>query len=152
MQKKWIKPTQGFTLLEVVIVLVIIGVIAALVVPNITGSLDKARLDAAKQDILSLENALTMYKADNMRLPTTEQGLQALVAKPTIAPIPSNWRAGGYLSKTDLPKDPWGNDFKYLNPGVRNTAKVDIISYGADGQPGGEGEAADFGNWKDAVQ
>jgi general secretion pathway protein G len=134
---------RGFTLLEVMVVIVILGILAALVVPKIISRPDEARVIAAKQDIASLMQALKLYRLDNQRYPTTEQGLQALVAKPTAAPIPPNWKPGGYIER--LPKDPWGNLYQYLNPGVRG--EIDVFSYGADGAPGGEGNDADIGSW-----
>lgn len=134
---------RGFTLLEVMVVVVILGILAALVVPKIISRPDEARVIAAKQDVASLQQALKLYRLDNQRYPTTEQGLQALVTKPTTAPIPPNWKAGGYVER--LPKDPWGNPYQYLNPGVRG--EIDIISFGADGGSGGEGNDADIGSW-----
>ena len=134
---------RGFTLLEVMVVVVILGILAALVVPKIISRPDEARIIAAKQDIASLQQALKLYRLDNQRYPTTEQGLQALVTKPTTAPIPPNWKAGGYVER--LPKDPWGNPYQYLNPGVRG--EIDIFSFGADGGSGGEGNDADIGSW-----
>ena len=134
---------EGFTLLEVMVVVVILGILAALVVPKIISRPDEARVTAARQDIASLAQTLKLYRLDNLRYPTTEQGLQALVAKPTSAPVPLNWKAGGYLDR--LAKDPWGNPYQYLNPGTRS--EVDIYSFGADGAPGGEGNDADIGSW-----
>jgi general secretion pathway protein G len=113
------------------------------VVPNIIGRPDEARMIAAKQDVASLMQALKLYRLDNLRYPTTEQGLQALMAKPTTGPIPPNWKAGGYLER--LPRDPWGNPYQYLNPGVQG--EIDTFSHGADGAPGGEGINADIGSW-----
>jgi general secretion pathway protein G len=113
------------------------------VVPKIISRPDEARVIAAKQDIASLMQGLKLYRLDNQRYPTTEQGLQALVAKPTTAPIPPNWKPGGYIER--LPKDPWGNLYQYLNPGVQG--EIDVFSYGADGAPGGEGNDADIGSW-----
>jgi len=138
-----IRRQRGFTLLEVMVVVVILGILAALVVPKIISRPDEARVIAAKQDIASLMQALKLYRLDNQRYPTTEQGLQALLAKPATAPIPLNWKSGGYIER--LPKDPWGNAYQYLNPGVR--AEIDVFSYGADGAPGGEGNDADIGSW-----
>ena len=135
---------RGFTLIEVMVVIVILGVLAALIVPKVMNRPDEARIVAARQDIASLSQALQLYKLDNRRYPSTEQGLQALVQKPTIAPIPDNWKSGGYLER--LPKDPWGAPYQYLAPGVHG--EVDIMSYGADGQAGGEGFDADIGNWQ----
>lgn len=134
---------KGFTLIELMVVLVILGVLAAIIAPKIMARPDEARVVAAKQDIATIVQALKMYRLDNINYPTTEQGLQALVTKPTIDPIPANWKLGGYLEK--LPKDPWGNAYVYLNPGSHG--EFDVISLGADGQPGGEGKDADIGSW-----
>ena len=133
----------GFTLLEVMVVVVILGVLAALVVPKIIGRPDEARAMAAKQDVASLMQALRLYRLDNQRYPSTEQGLQALVARPATSPPATGWKAGGYLER--LPKDPWGNPYQYLNPGVRG--ELDVFSMAADGVPGGEGNDADIGSW-----
>ncbi len=133
----------GFTLLEVMVVVVILGILATLVVPKIIGRPDEARVIAAKQDIASVMQSLKLYRLDNQRYPTTEQGLQALVARPAAAPVPLNWKAGGYLER--MPKDPWGNLYQYLNPGVHG--EIDLFSFGADGAPGGEGNDADIGSW-----
>ena len=138
-------PTGGFTLIEVMVVLVILGILATLVVPRIMSRPDEARIIAAKQDINSIGQALKLYRLDNHAYPTTDQGLQALVTKPAAPPAPPNWKTGGYLDR--LPKDPWGNEYKYLSPGVKNTNDVDIFSLGADGAPGGEGNDADVGSW-----
>ena len=132
----------GFTLIELMVVLVIMGVLAALIVPNIIGRTDEARQTAAKTDISTIMQALKLYKLDNGVYPTQEQGLQALVVKPTTAPVPGNWKP--YLDK--LPNDPWGRAYQYLNPGVKGA--VDVFSYGADGQAGGEGVNADIGSWQ----
>ena len=134
---------KGFTPIELMVVLVILGVLAAIIAPKIMDRPDEARIIAARQDISSLVQALKLYRLDNIRYPTTEQGLQALVTKPTIEPIPGNWKSGGYLER--LPKDPWGNPYMYLNPG-RN-GEIDVYSLGPDGQSGGEGKDADIGNW-----
>lgn len=134
---------RGFTLIEVMIVIVILGVLAALIVPKVIGRPDEARVVAAKQDVSSLMQALKLYRLDNHRYPTTDQSLDALVSKPTIAPIPPNWKSGGYLER--LPKDPWGNNYLYLNPGVHG--EIDVYSLGADGAAGGEGVDADIGSW-----
>ena len=138
-----VRGQRGFTLLEVMVVVVILGILAALVVPKIISRPDEARVIAAKQDIASLMQALKLYRLDNQRYPTTEQGLQALLAKPASAPIPLNWKPGGYVER--LPKDPWGSPYQYLAPGVRG--EIDVFSYGADGAPGGEGNDADIGSW-----
>ena len=135
--------SRGFTLIEVMVVIVILGVLAALIVPKVMGRPDEARIVAAKQDIAALSQALKLYRLDNRRYPTTEQGLQALVTKPSLAPVPDNWKTGGYLEK--LPKDPWGNPYQYLAPGVHG--EFDVFSFGADGQAGGEGNDADIGSW-----
>ena len=133
---------RGFTLIELMVVLVIIGVLAALIVPNVLDRADDARATAAKTDIANLGQALKLYKLDNMRYPSAEQGLQALMAKPTVGTIPGNWRP--YLDK--LPNDPWGRSYQSLNPGIK--ADIDIMSFGADGQSGGEGKNADIGSWQ----
>ena len=133
---------RGFTLIEIMVVVVILGILAALVVPNILGNVDTARITAAKQDIRGIESALDMYRLDNFSYPSTQQGLEALVTQPADPSI-RNWRVGGYLKK--LPKDPWGNPYQYLYPGTQG--EVDIWSMGADGQTGGEGITADIGNW-----
>ena len=133
----------GFTLIEIMVVVVILGILAALIVPKIMSRPDEARIAAARQDVATLAQALKLYKLDNLAYPSTDQGLQALVARPSSAPVPANWKAGGYLER--LPKDPWGRDYRYLNPGRRG--EIDIFSLGADGEPGGEGNDADIGNW-----
>jgi general secretion pathway protein G len=132
---------KGFTLIELMVVLVIIGVLAALIVPNVLDRADDARSTAAKTDIANLVQALKLYKLDNQRFPTGEQGLQSLVAKPTAGPTAPNWRP--YLDK--LPNDPWGRPYQYLNPGIKGD--IDVMSFGADGQAGGEGKNADIGSW-----
>lgn len=132
----------GFTLIELMVVLVIIGVLAALIVPNVLDRADDARVTAARTDVNNLMQALKLYKLDNQRYPTAEQGLQALVARPSTAPVPPNWKQ--YLDK--LPADPWGRPYQYLNPGVKG--EIDVMSFGADGQSGGEGKNADVGSWQ----
>ncbi len=134
---------RGFTLIEIMVVVVIMGMLAALVVPRLMGRTDDARIIAARQDIATLMQALKLYRLDNQRYPSTEQGLQALVTRPTLAPLPPNWKTGGYLDR--LNRDPWGNPYQYLSPGTRG--EVDIFSYGADGKPGGTGNDADIGSW-----
>ena len=134
--------TAGFTLIELMVVLVIIGVLAALIVPNVLDRAEDARGTAAKTDVNNLMQALKLYKLDNQRYPTAEQGLQALLVKPTTAPAPVNWKS--YVDK--LPNDPWGRPYQYLNPGIRG--EIDVMSFGADGQPGGEGKNADIGSWE----
>ncbi len=134
---------RGFTLIEVMVVVAILGILAAIVVPKIMGRPDDARIVAAKQDIGAIMQALKLYRLDNATYPTTEQGLQALVTRPASQPVPLNWKVGGYLDK--IPKDPWKNDFQMLSPGIRG--EIDVFSYGADGQQGGEGNNADIGSW-----
>jgi general secretion pathway protein G len=134
---------RGFTLIEIMVVVVILGILAALVVPKLIGRVDESRIAAAKLDINNLKAALQMYKLDNQRYPTTEQGLQALVTKPTSGPEAKGWRSGGYIEK--LPNDPWKNPYQYLAPGTHGP--IDIFSYGADGQPGGTGDDSDIGSW-----
>jgi general secretion pathway protein G len=133
---------RGFTLIELMVVVVIIGVLAALIVPNVLDRADDARSTAAKTDITNIMQALKLYRLDNQRYPTPEQGLQALVAKPTSGPIPGNWKL--YLEK--LNNDPWGRPYQYLNPGIKG--EIDVMSFGADGQSGGEGKDADIGSWQ----
>ncbi len=133
---------RGFTLIELMVVLVIIGVLAALIVPNVLDRADESRVTAAKTDVNNLLQALKLYRLDNQRYPTNEQGLQALVARPNVDPIPPNWRP--YVDK--LPTDPWGKPYQYLNPGVHGP--IDVLSLGANGVPGGEGLDADIGSWQ----
>ena len=135
---------RGFTLIEILVVIVILGVLAALIVPNVISRPDEARATVAKSDIAAVMSALKLYRLDNQRYPTGEQGLAALVAKPEQPPVPPNWKPGGYLEK--LPKDPWGRPYVYLNPGVRG--EVEVMSFGADGQSGGSGPDADIGSWE----
>ena len=136
-------PQQGFTLIEIMVVVVILGILIAFIAPNVMDRPDEARVVAAKNDIRAIVSALKLYRLDNGTYPSSEQGLQALVRKPESGNIPRNWKSGGYLDR--LPKDPWGNDYNYLNPGVHG--EIDVFSYGADGQPGGEGFDAEVGNW-----
>ena len=133
---------RGFTLIELLVVLVIIGVLGALIVPNLFSSLDDARGTAARTDIKTLVESLKRYRIDNQRYPSAEQGLDALVRKPTVGAIPPNWKP--YLDK--LPADPWTRPYQYLNPGVNG--EIDVFSFGADGQPAGEGKNADIGSWQ----
>jgi general secretion pathway protein G len=135
---------RGFTLIEIMVVVVILGILAAVVVPRIMDRPDQARMVKAKQDIRMLESQLNMYKLDNFYYPSTQQGLDALVTKPAGDPEPRNYRSGGYIAK--LPKDPWGQPYQYLQPGTKS-GDFDLFSLGADGRPGGEGPAADVGNW-----
>ena len=133
---------RGFTLIELMVVLAIIGVLAALIVPNVLGRADDARITAARTDVGNLMQALKLYKLDNQRFPTAAQGLNALIAKPSTEPVPGNWKP--YLDK--LPNDPWGRPYQYMNPGIKGEA--DVLSFGADGQAGGEGNNADIGSWQ----
>lgn len=137
------KQQEGFTLMEILIVVVILSILAVAVVPQFMDKPDQARVAKAKTDVSSLNTALSIYKMDNFSYPSSAQGLQALVQKPSGNPEAKNWNPNGYIQK--LPKDPWGNDYQYLNPG--NRAAIDIYSLGQDGQPGGEGIDADIGNW-----
>ena len=134
---------RGFTLIEIMVVVVIMGVLAALVVPKLLSRTGESKVAAAKVDIATIMQALKLYKLDNQRYPTTEQGLQALIEKPTSGPAANGWKTGGYVEK--MPKDPWGNPYQYLSPGIKG--EIDVFSYGADGQPGGTGDDADIGSW-----
>ena len=136
--------SSGFTLIEIMVVIIILGILAALVVPNIMGRPDEARVTAAQSDIRGIANALDLYKLDNFNYPTTDQSLEALVNRPTGSPEPKNWNQDGYLKK--VPKDPWGNDYLYLSPGAHG--KYDLYSLGADGVEGGEGVDADITSWE----
>jgi len=138
------RAAAGFTLIEVMVVVVILGILAAIVVPRIMDRPDQARIIKAKQDIRVLQSALDLYKLDNFRHPTTDQGLEALVQKPNSPPEAPHWKDGGYIDH--MPKDPWGRPYQYLSPGQKGA--VDIFSLGADGQPGGDGIDADIGSWK----
>ncbi len=140
--KKTTHYSRGFTLIELMVVLVIIGVLAALIVPNVLNRADDAKVTAARTDVNNLMTQLKLYKLDNQRYPNQEQGLNALVQRPTTGPNAPNWR--NYIDK--LPKDPWGNAYQYLNPGVN--AEIDVMSFGADGKTGGEGLDADIGSWQ----
>ena len=134
---------RGFTLIEIMVVVVILGILAAIVVPKVMDRPDTARIAKARQDVRALESALNLYKLDNFVYPSTDQGLEALVQKPSGTPEPKNWKEGGYIPR--MPKDPWGNPYQYLNPGTHGA--VDIYSQGADNQVGGEAANADIGNW-----
>jgi general secretion pathway protein G len=135
------RSARGFTLVEIMVVVVILGILAVLIVPRVVGRTDEARTVAAKQDVAAIMQALKLYRLDNGRYPTTEQGLAALVTRPQGDPVPKNWQK--YLDK--IPKDPWGNLYQYLNPGVRG--EIDVFSLGADNQPGGSGPDGDVGSW-----
>ena len=136
------RSSRGFTLIELMVVLVIIGVLGALIVPNVLDRAAGARVTAARTDVNNLVQALKLYKLDNQRYPSNEQGLRALVAKPTTGVIPPNWKP--YLDK--LPNDPWDHPYQYANPGVKG--EIDVYSFGADGQVGGEGNDAEVGSWQ----
>jgi len=133
----------GFTLIEVMVVVVILGILAAIIVPKVMDRPDAARITKAKSDLRAIESALNLYKLDNFHYPSTDQGLEALVEKPAGSPEARNWKANGYLDR--LPKDPWGNEYQYLQPGQHS--EIDIVSLGADGRAGGEGSDSDIGNW-----
>ncbi len=136
---------RGFTLIELMVVIVILGILAGLIVPRIMGRPDEARRAKARIQLESLETALKLYKLDNGNYPTTEQGLQALVEAPTVGALAKNWRQGGYLEKGKVPKDPWDNDFDYISPGSHGD--YDLSSRGADAEPGGEGKNKDINSW-----
>lgn len=137
------KKMSGFTLIEIMVVIVILGILAAVVVPRIMDNPDKARMIKAKQDVRSLEGALELYRLDNFNYPSTDQGLEALVNEPSGSPEAKNWKNGGYMKR--MPSDPWGNEYQYMSPGVNG--EVDIFTFGADGEEGGEESNADIGNW-----
>lgn len=138
--------SSGFTLIELMVVIVILGILAGLIIPRIMGRPEEARQMKAQVQIESIETALRLYKLDNGSYPTTEQGLQALVEAPTVGELPRAWREGGYLEKGKVPNDPWGNEYVYLSPGVHGD--YDLSSYGAEGQPGGEGKDKDINSWE----
>jgi len=137
------RASSGFTLIEVMVVVIILGILASIVIPKVMDRPDQARIIKAQQDIRTLESALKLYKLDNYTYPTTDQGIQALVSKPTIEPEPRGWKQGGYIDR--IPKDPWEYDYLYLSPGSHG--EIDLYTQGADGQPGGEGPNSDIGNW-----
>ena len=137
------RTARGFTLIEIMVVIVILGVLAALVVPRVLDRPDEARIVAAKSDIAAIMQALKLYRLDNQRYPTADQGLAALVTKPATEPVPPNWKPNGYLDK--LRNDPWGQPYQYLNPGLKG--EIDVYPLGADGKRGGTGADADVGSW-----
>ena len=143
--KHTLRDNRGFTLIEIMVVVFILAMLAALIAPRIMGRSDDAKIADAKVQIKNIETALKLYKLDNGNYPTTEQGLQALVEKPTVGQIPKNYKTEGYLESKKLPKDPWGNDYLYLSPGEHGD--FDICSYGTDGVKGGEGKDADICSW-----
>lgn len=142
----FVEHRPGFTLIELMVVIVILSILAVYMMPRIMGRPEQARRLKAKVDIQALETALKLYKLDNGRYPTTEQGLEALVEPPDSSPQPGNWREGGYVEKGKIAKDPWGNEYVYICPGVHYD--YDLLSYGADGEPGGEGQNADVKSWE----
>jgi general secretion pathway protein G len=137
------KRQSAFTLIEILVVVAILAILAAIVVPRVMDRPDEARKVAAKADVAAIVQALKLYRLDNGFYPATDQGLAALVQKPASSPVPGNWKQGGYLER--LPKDPWGGDYQYLSPGVKS--EIDVFSLGADRTRGGEGSGADIGNW-----
>jgi general secretion pathway protein G len=141
-----IKTNHGFTLIELMVVIVILGILVSFIAPRLMGRPDEAKQVKARVQMESLETAIKLYKLDNGFYPTTEQGLQALVEQPQTGTLPKKWRKGGYLEKGKVPKDPWGNEFVYLSPGVHGD--YDIIAYGADGVPGGEEFDKDINSWE----
>ncbi|MCF8094212.1 MAG: type II secretion system major pseudopilin GspG [Desulfobacteraceae bacterium] len=146
-KKRWFFENRpGFTLIELMVVIVILSILAVYMMPRIMGRPEQARRLKAKVDIQALETALKLYKLDSGRYPTTEQGLEALVEPPDSSPQPKSWREGGYIEKGKIAKDPWGNEYVYICPGVHGD--YDIVSYGADGEPGGEGQNADVKSWE----
>jgi general secretion pathway protein G len=146
MKKNKHRKQAGFTLIELMVVVVILAILAGLIIPRFMGETDKAKQAKAKIQIESLESALKMYKLDNGSYPTTEQGLKALVETPTVGNLPKNWRQGGYLEKGKVPKDPWDHEYVYVSPGSHGD--FDLSSLGADGEPGGEEFDKDINNWE----
>ena len=142
-----IRNSAGFTLIEIMVVIIILGLLAAIVMPRIVGGTDRARYEQAKVQMRILEDSLKRYKLDNGRFPTTDQGLEALVVPPTTGVVPRNYPNGGYLDKPEIPTDPWGNNFVYVSPG-QNGPDFDLKSFGADGLEGGEGYDADLESWR----
>ncbi|AKS40939.1 type II secretion system major pseudopilin GspG [Wenzhouxiangella marina] len=138
------RAAAGFSLIEILVVVVIIGILAAVVVPRVMDEPDRARVTKARQDVQALVTALNMYKLDNYHYPSTEQGLDALIRQPAGQPEAANWKPGGYIDR--LPTDPWGRPYQYLNPGLKG--EIDVWSFGANGMPGGEGTNAEIGNWE----
>jgi len=136
----------GFTLIEIMVVVIILGILAGLIIPRIMGRPEEAKRTKARMQMESIETALKLYKLDNGTYPTTEQGLQALVEAPAVGELARNWREGGYLDKGRIPQDPWGGDYIYLSPGLHG--EYDLMSYGRDGQPGGEGPDRDVNSWE----
>lgn len=135
---------RGFTLIEIMVVMVILGLLVAIVAPNIMGRSDQAKVTIAETQLKNIQSALDLYRLDNSHYPSTQQGLEALVSRPSGSPEPKNWNQDGYLKS--VPEDPWGNQFQYVSPGTEGP--YDLYSYGADGQEGGDGDAADISVWK----
>ena len=148
MRKDIYNNKQGFTLIELMVVIVILGILAGLIIPRIMGRPEEARRMKARIQMESMETALKMYKLDSGNYPSTEQGLEALVEAPTVGQIPRAWRKGGYMEKGRIPKDPWGNEYIYLCPG-HHKGDFDLISYASDGEPGGEDNDKDINNWEE---
>ncbi len=146
LSRKKIQKTEGFTLIELMVVIVILGILASVIVPKIMDRPEEARRTKAEVDIGAISQSLKLYKLDTGRYPSTEQGLQALVEPPSTGRLAKNWREGGYLDKSSVPKDPWENDYVYLSPGMHDD--FDLVSYGADNEPGGEGMDADINSWE----
>ena len=144
--KYLVKTKQGFTLIELLVVILILGLLAGIVGPRLFGHTDEAKQTKARVQIENLSSALKMYKIDNDHYPSTEQGLEALVVEPQAGNLPRKWKKGGYMAKKQIPKDPWGNDYTYLSPGVYDD--FDITSFGADGVPGGDGVNKDINSWE----
>lgn len=145
MPRRFQRASRGFSLIEILVAVVIIGILASIVVPRVLGRVDDANITKARTEISVLASALNLYKLDNFAYPSSDQGLQALVARPGGSPEARNWRAGGYIEGGRVPKDPWGRDYQYLSPGQRG--EFDVYSLGRDGRPGGDGVDADIGNW-----
>lgn len=144
---RFIRRQAGFTLIELMVVIIILGLLAAIVTPRLFGQTDQARYTAAQVQMRIIEDALKRYKLENGVFPSTDQGLEALVRKPSSGVLPRNWPEGGYLDKTEVPKDPWGNTYVYIAPG-QHSADYDLKSFGADGVEGGEGHNADLESWR----
>jgi len=142
-EKNVLRNQRGFTLIEIMVVVVILGILAGIVVPKLLDRPDEAKRTKAAVQIKNFEESISLYKLDNGYYPTTEQGLTALVSKPEVGKIPKKYRAGGYIKK--VPMDPWGNNYVFLSPGIHN--EYDLISFGADGESGGEGKDADINSW-----
>ena len=145
-QNFFIMNNKGFSLIELMVVIVILGVLMAKIAPNFITRIDDSKIQKAKVDIVAIETGLKLYRVDNGNYPTTEQGLSALISPPETGELPKNWKTGGYLEKKSVPKDPWGNEFVYLSPGMNGP--YDIISYGKDGMQGGEGNDKDINSWE----